>query len=71
MQTLSLKILPLGTQVLFFFSHWYLIFVLQIKREIDIDAMVAFDLNIYKYEVLTNVSIFALYRVLFILLFPC
>lgn len=71
MQTLSLKILPLGTQVLFFLPHWYLIFVLQIKREIDIDAMVAFDLNIYKYEVLTNVSIFALYLVLFILLFPC
>lgn len=70
MQTLSLKILPLGTQV--FFPHCYLIFVLlQIKREIDIDAILAFDFNIYKYEVLTNVSIFALYLVLFILLFPC
>lgn len=58
MQTLSLKILPLGTQD-FFFPHWYLIFVrLQIKIEIDIDAMVALDFNIYEYKVLINVSIF-------------
>lgn len=34
--------------------HWYLILVhLQITREIDIDAMVAFDVNIYQHKVLT------------------